>query len=129
VPKTDETMLRRARSMRQQTSPIEDKLWSRLRNKQLNGTKFARQVVIGPYIVDFVARSHKFVVELDGDSHGNRAEYDAMRTQFLEQQGYRVIRFSNSDVVGNLDGVLEAIVLAIESSPLPDPLPKGEREK
>jgi very-short-patch-repair endonuclease len=129
VPKTDDRTLQRARSMRQQTSPIEDKLWSRLRNKQLNGTKFARQVVIGAYIADFVARLHKLVIELDGDSHGNRAEYDAMRTQFLVRQGYRVIRCSNSEVVVNMEGVLEAIALELDSAPLPGPLPNGEREK
>jgi very-short-patch-repair endonuclease len=129
VPKTDETMLKRARQMRHEPSPVETKLWSNLRNKQLNGTKFAHQVVIGPYIADFVARSHKLVIELDGDSHGNRAEYDARRTAFLERRGYRVIRFANSEVVGNLEGVLEAILAAIGSAPLPGPLPEGEREK
>jgi very-short-patch-repair endonuclease len=128
VPKTDETMLRRARAMRRESSPVEDKLWSRLRNKQLNGIKFAHQVVIGPYVADFVARSFKLIVELDGDSHGNREDYDAKRTASLGQRGYRVIRFANSDVVGNLDGVLETIMLELGSAPLPDPLPRGERE-
>jgi very-short-patch-repair endonuclease len=128
VPKIDETMLKRARAMRRESSPIEDKLWSALRNKQLDGIKFAHQVVIGPYIADFVARSLKLVVELDGDSHGNQADYDARRTSYLVQQGYRVIRFANSDVASNLDGVLESIALELDSAPLPGPLPKGERE-
>ena len=128
MPKIDETMLQRARAMRHESSPLEARLWARLRNKQLNGVKFTHQVVIGPYIADFVARSRKLVIELDGDSHGNQAEYDARRTAFLEELGYRVIRFSNSDVAGSLDGVLETIALELDSAPLPDPLPKGERE-
>ncbi len=115
--------------MRHQSSPIEDKLWSALRNKQLNGVKFARQVVIGPYIADFVARSFKLIVELDGDSHGNQASYDAVRTGYLVQKGYRVIRFANSDIAGNMNGVLEAIARELTSTPLPNPLPGGEREK
>jgi very-short-patch-repair endonuclease len=129
VPKINEAMLQKARSMRRHSSPIEDKLWSRLRNKQLSGVKFARQVVIGPFIADFVARSLKLVVELDGDSHGNQADYDARRTAYLVQQGYRVIRFANSDVAENLDGLLESIAFEIEPAPLPGPLPNGEREQ
>jgi very-short-patch-repair endonuclease len=127
VPKIDETMLQRARSMRSDSSSVEARLWAQLRNKRLSGIKFARQVVIGPYIADFVARSPKLVVELDGDSHGNQADYDARRTAYLMEQGYRVIRFANSDVVGNLDGVIEAIALEIKAAPLPGPLPIGER--
>ena len=113
--------------MRKEASPIEDRLWSRLRNKQLNGAKFAHQVVIGPFIADFVARSYKLIIELDGDSHGNQADYDAKRTTYLAAQGYRVIRFSNSDVIGNLDGVLEAILLSLGLGPSPQPSPqRGE---
>lgn len=115
--------------MRADGSAIEARLWEQLRNKRLSGVKFARQVVIGPYIADFVARFFKLIVELDGDSHGNQAEYDARRTAYLTQQGYRVIRFSNSEVVGNLNGVLELIALELASAPHPDPLPGGEREE
>ncbi len=129
MPKTDETMLQHARAMRTDGSAIEARLWEQLRNKRLSGIKFARQVVIGPYIADFVARSFKLVVELDGDSHGNQADYDAMRTAYLVGLGYRVIRFANSDVAGNVDGVIEAIALELDSAPLPGPLPSGEREK
>lgn len=128
MPKTNEILLSRARSMRKDCSPIEGRLWSQLRNKQLDGVKFARQVVIGPYIADFVARTCKLVIELDGDNHGNQAEYDAKRTAYLTQLGYRVIRFANSDVAGKLNGVLESIALELKTSPLPDPLPKGARE-
>jgi very-short-patch-repair endonuclease len=118
----------RAKSMRTQATPAEAKLWSNLRGKRLAGTKFSRQVVIGPFIADFVARSRKLVIEVDGDSHGTQIEYDARRTAFLEREGYRVLRFTNSDVRDRLEGVLSSILDVLMASPLPDPLPGGERE-
>ncbi len=91
--------------------------------------KFSRQVVIGAYIADFVARSHKLVIEVDGQPHGGEEARDARRTAWLEQQGYRVIRFTNLDVERNVEGVLETILDALGTAPLPSPLPGGEREK
>ena len=74
------------------------------------GVKFARQVPVGRYIVDFVARREKLVIELDGDSHAFQVEYDAERTRFLEAQGYRVLRVSNTEVGHNLDGLCDTIL-------------------
>jgi very-short-patch-repair endonuclease len=130
VPKTDETLKARARAMRSNQTPAERKLWHILRAHRFNDIKFARQVVIEPYIVDFAARMHKLLIEIDGDTHGRQVEYDAARTQFLEQRGYRLIRFTNAEVMGNPDGVAQAIAGALvsRSAPLPDPLPIGERE-
>lgn len=87
--------------------------------------KFQRQVVLAPYIADFASRGERLVIELDGDTHGGREAYDAARTRNLEARGYRVIRFTNEDVMTNLDGVLQAILLALKSA---HPL-QGEREE
>ncbi|GGA52395.1 endonuclease domain-containing protein [Sphingomonas psychrolutea] len=115
--------------MRSNPTPAEARLWYNLRAKRFEAVKFNHQVVIYPYIADFVARSRKFVIEVDGDTHSHDGAYDGRRTAWLENQGYRVIRFSNADVMGNLEGVLETISVALGTAPLPGPLPEGEREK
>ena len=84
-------------------------LWTRLRNRQLTSLKFRRQVPIGPYIVDFVCFEEKLVIEIDGGQHAENTEADLIRTQWLENEGYRVIRFWNNEVLGNTVGVLRAI--------------------
>ena len=95
-----------------------------------DGVKFTRQVAITHHIVDFAARSRRMIIAIDGDTHGRQVEYDAARTQYLERQGYRVIRFTNGDVMGNPEGVIEAIGVALAAaSPLSTPLPAGEREQ
>ncbi len=127
VPRTDELLLARAKAMRGNPTPTEAALWHILRAKQFEGVKFARQVVIAPYIADFVARSHKLIVEVDGDTHALREDRDARRTACLEWQGYRVIRFTNYEVGSNLEGVALAILAALTDCPSPNPLPRGER--
>jgi len=107
----------RSRELRNNATKAERMLWSALRNRKLEGVRFNRQVPIGPYICDFVARSVKLVVELDGGQHGDAVEYDAARTRFLAGRGYRVIRFWNFDVFKNLDGVIVAIFNAIGTRP------------
>ncbi|MCP3734360.1 endonuclease domain-containing protein [Sphingomonas sp. RP10(2022)] len=104
----------------------ERELWTALRAKRFGGVKFSRQVVIGPFIADFVARSAKLIVEVDGDTHSDQAR-DGRRTAWLHQRGYRVIRFGNTDVMDNLEGVLGVIGDALGTAPLPNPLPSGER--
>jgi very-short-patch-repair endonuclease len=97
------------------TAP-EKRLWLQLRAKRLAGAKFRRQQVIGRYIADFACRAPMIVVEVDGETHAERAEQDTERTAFLEGQGYKVLRFTNADVMANLEGVLETITAAL---PLP----------
>ena len=113
--------------MRHDPTEPEQRLWLALRAKRFSGVKFRRQKVIGPYIVDFASRDPMLVIELDGDSHAGQIDYDERRTAYLEQQGYRVIRFGNADVMKNLEGVLTVIGAAL--APLPTLSPEGERAK
>jgi very-short-patch-repair endonuclease len=108
----DPTTLARARELRSTATQAESKLWHHLRNRQLNDFKFARQEPIGPYIADFVCRAKKLVIEIDGVTHETPEElaHDAARTAFLVREGYRVIRFSNEQICGDLSPVLEAII-------------------
>ena len=110
----------RAKQLRTSLTEPERRLWYRLRANRL-GVKFQRQVVLTPYIADFTARSERLVIELDGDTHAGRDIYDAARTKSLEERGYRVIRFTNADVMRNLDGVLRAILIELGRDP-EDPL-------
>ena len=112
--------------MRREATEPEQRLWSRLRDRQLYGVKFGRQVVIGGYIADFCARSERLVVEVDGHTHVDPVR-DAMRDARLTKAGYRVLHFNN-DVMTNVEGVLLAIGAALGATPHPDPLPNGERE-
>lgn len=126
--RTTDELRARARTMRSEPSGAEARLWYHLRAKRLNGIKFVRQQPIGRFIADFVARSHRLIVEVDGDTHSDQAP-DERRTAWLEQQGYRVIRFTNADVMEREESVLQAILDALRTSPLPGPLPAcGERE-
>ena len=119
-----------ARSMRRQMTEPETRLWLQLRAERFEGVKFRRQKVIGRYIADFAANEPKLVVEVDGDTHDVDNRRDQVRSRYLEEQGYRVLRFSNVDVMGNLDGVLTRLSEVIAQpriSPLPTLSPEGER--
>jgi very-short-patch-repair endonuclease len=87
----------------------------------MGGVRFNRQVPIGPYICDFVARTAKLVIELDGGQHASAADYDSARTDFLQSKGYRVIRFWNNDVLGDREGVATAIASTLSDRPSPNP--------
>ena len=106
----------RARHLRMMQTEAEARLWSRLRNRMLGGFKFRRQVPIGPYIADFLCAERMLIVEADGGQHADNAA-DLCRTRFLEERGYRVIRFWNPDVLSNTDGVLEMILIALGEAP------------
>jgi very-short-patch-repair endonuclease len=99
----------RAQLLRREAPPAERKLWSCLQNRQLNNAKFIRQHPIGPYYADFVCRAAKLIIEIDGPTHVGREGYDAQRTVFLESLGYRVIRFTNEQMYGEVDHILEEI--------------------
>ena len=130
-PLRDPRLTEYAKQMRRAMTEPEKTLWNLLRAKRFLGIKFRRQKVIGSYIVDFASRDPMLVIELDGDSHAFQHDYDNIRTIFLQEQGYRVIRFINSDVMGNMDGVLEQLskVVAELTAPLPTLSPEGERAK
>lgn len=100
---------KRARDLRSNQTGAEGLLWMHLRNRQLNNLKFRRQHPIGNYIVDFYCAEVGVIVEIDGDTHLDRVEYDQNRTEWLERQGLRVIRFSNQDVYENPAEVLTLI--------------------
>ncbi|WP_114950702.1 endonuclease domain-containing protein [Sphingosinicella terrae] len=130
----DPQLLEHAQEMRREMTAPERRLWHMLRAKRFQGAKFRRQQVIGRYIADFACRKPMLIIEVDGDTHACSEDYDARRTALLERRGYRVVRFTNGEVMGNLEGVLIAIGEALRSAsqsvrgtsptpPLPDPLP------
>jgi len=116
--------------MRQQLTPAELLLWNRLRGDQQLGLRFRRQHRIGSYIADFFCSAANLVIEVDGDSHADRQEYDAKRTYWISQRGLHVVRYTNDDVLKNLDAVLENIASwcsdSARPSPLPSPRKRGE---
>lgn len=124
----DPTLKRRAKHMRANPTPAEQKLWLALRANRFENRQFTRQTIVAPYIVDFAAKAARLIIEVDGDTHSAKDRYDARRTEFLESLGYRVIRFANHDVTGNVEGVLSVIAEALRVSPSPQPSPQGERE-
>jgi very-short-patch-repair endonuclease len=108
----DRKMIRIARRLRVNQTDAETVLWNRIRNRQIDGHKFARQLPIGAYVCDFVCREKQIVLEVDGGQHTDSAT-DAVRDEYLVAEGYRVLRFWNNDVLGNLDGVLMTIQAAL----------------
>ena len=104
----------RARKLRKDSTEAENTLWNLLRNRQLLGYKLHRQVPIGKYFADFVCRERRLIIEVDGGHHQNQESYDHERTKWLESQGYEVIRFWNSDVEQQPDGIQETILVALQ---------------
>ena len=93
--------------MREVPTEAENLMWDRLRARRLGGHKFRRQMPIDRFIVDFACFESRLAVELDGGQHGEQASYDEFRTSVIKREGYRVLRFWNSEVFENLEGVLE----------------------
>jgi very-short-patch-repair endonuclease len=102
-----------ARRLRREPTDAEKKLWYRIRARSLGGHKFVRQEPIGGYVVDFVCREQRLVIEVDGGQHATDAR-DTVRGNWLAEHRYRVLWFWNNDVLRNMDGVLETIALALE---------------
>ena len=116
----------RARSLRKLPTDAEALLWFYLRDRRMADYKFRRQRPIGPYFADFACLEARLIVELDGGQHVEAAAYDADRTRFLEQQGFRVLRFWNNEVLMQTDAVRERILQALlGGSPHPSPLPQA----
>ena len=118
----------RARQLRSSQTDAERKLWASLRARQLRGAKFRRQHAIGPFITDFCCVERGLVIELDGGHHAERVKADRVRTAFIEQRGYRVLRFWDNEVLQNMEAVLQQIAIAL-NDPHPFPLPNRARVK
>ena len=114
-----------ARNLRQNQTDAELELWSILRSRQIERAKFKRQFPIGPYIVDFMCLEARLVVEVDGSQHALQECEDAIRTKFLEGKGLTVLRFTNLEVLTNLEGVVFMIgkLLTAHSQHSPSPKP------
>ena len=129
--------VKRARILRRNQTDAERTLWYALRDRRFDGFKFRRQVPIANYFADFVCMREKLIVEADGGQHSWRADEDDQRTKVLEEHGFRVLRFWNTEILTNLEGVVTLIRLALPELPTPDrrvaatphpnPLPQGER--
>ncbi len=109
-----------ARHLRQNETEEEYNLWSDLRARRLNGFKFARQIPLGPYIVDFVCREKQLIVEIDGFHHAENRD-DMKRTAWLNAQDYSVLRFWNHDISRARMSVLETILAALNGKLEADP--------
>jgi very-short-patch-repair endonuclease len=112
------------RKLRRGATDAEQRLWRHLRNRNLGGFKFRRQVTIGPYVADFACAETRLIIEADGGQHcGNR---DSSRTSALEALGWSVLRFWNNDILQQTDAVLQSILVTCEErrvKPSPCPLP------
>lgn len=109
-------LTQKARLLRKNQTKQEAKLWAILRNKQLKGLSFKRQFPIGNYIADFICRTKKIIIEIDGGQHNtkNNIEYDIKRTEFLNSLGYKVLRFWNNEIDDNIEWVLEEILKQVD---------------
>lgn len=103
--------LLKVRNLRKTSTRVEYLLWNQLRNRRFEGIKFRRQHPIGNYILDFVSIDKRLVIEIDGGQHNGDKDklYDQKRTEFLEKQGFSVVRFWNNEVITNIEGVMEII--------------------
>lgn len=117
----------RARKLRHAATPAERLLWQYLSRSQL-GVKFSRQMPVGPFFADFLCRECRVIVELDGFSHDVAPGRDVQRDRWLREAGYRVLHFTNTEVMGNVEGVVMAIRLALGGDAHPRPLPPAGGE-
>ena len=108
--KVSPKLLERAKELRHEMTPAEKILWEHLKANRLNGLHFRRQQVVHGYFPDFYCHQHELIVEVDGEIHDMQVEYDAEREEYLKSLGFRIIRFTNEEVVKNLKAVLQRIV-------------------
>lgn len=107
------------RALRRNLTPAEQVLWEALRGRKLLNTKWRRQENIGQFIADFLCKEHRLIIEVDGGVHERQREYDRLRTEIISVQGYRVMRYTNEEVMMDLSHVLEKIAKEIQHSPSP----------
>ncbi len=127
--KVNESQRRRARQLRRAMIRAEVLLWRHLKAHQLAGAGFRQQLPVGKYIVDFVSHNGKLVIEIDGENHDFESRYrrDAERDAWLNCHGRSVLRFTNDDVLNNLDGVVASVRIQSENSPPSLSLPRKGR--
>ena len=103
--------IKKSRELRKNMTPQERKLWNIIRNRQFFGYRFRRQFPIGAYIADFICREKKIIIEIDGGQHNTDENlvYDRNRTEYLNSEGYNVVRFWNNDIDNNMSGVYEKL--------------------
>ncbi len=109
-----QTKTKKARELRKNMTDAEKKLWRYLRRKNIADSRFRRQHPIGNYIVDFVCIEKNLVIEVDGGQHSDRENYDVNRTRFLNNKGYKVLRFWNNEVLNDISAVLNIIYKELE---------------
>ena len=102
----------RAKELRKAGNLAEALLWNKLKNKQMLGLDFDRQMPLGGYYVDFFCDKAKLIIEIDGDSHSNKIEYDQARDNYMKASGLKILRISDKSVLYHIDDVLEDITLA-----------------
>ena len=119
-----------AKNLRKQSTDAERKLWQHLKAKQLQGLKFRRQSPMGNYVLDFICYEKNLVIELDGGQHSIEHRKDELRDNWLKQQGFKVLRFWNNEVLTNTAGVLEVIRKScLSPSPYPSPQGRGMKKE
>ncbi len=116
--------LKRAQDMRRNSTDAEKLLWRHLRNRQVDGFKFRRQVWLDSFVADFYCAEAKLVVEADGGQHDEGHDADTRRSAILREKGFRIVRFWNNDVTENIEGAIEMVRSALGELPSPS---RGER--
>ena len=116
----------RSRELRANATDAERKLWAQLSARKVAGVRFNTQFPIGPFICDFVSRTAKLAIEIDGGQHDWNAASDLARTRFIEARGFAVLRFWNNEVLENIEGVVATIERALADRPSPNPSRKRE---
>jgi len=125
-PRPTRSLIQNAKKLRKEATFPERLLWSRLRRGLVHGYRFRRQHTIDCYVVDFCCNDAKLIIEVDGDSHIGQREQDDRRQAYLEAMGYQVIRFTNDDILQDIDTVVDRIAQAVKQAPVdrhPPPTP------
>jgi len=126
-PILPDKLLFRGRELRKNSTFPEGRLWNAIRGGRLCGLKFRRQHAIGPFFADYYCHEQRLVIELDGASHNDQGRYNLDREEYLKPQDLRIIRFTNDQVLYDLESVVRAILVACGRDPeTGSPLPLGE---
>ena len=129
MPRIDHSLRDKTRQLRREPTEAEKRLWAILRDRQLDGAHFRRQLAIPPYVADFACADARLIVEVDGGPHSG-AVHDAQREAYLQRQGWRVLRLANADVLADPDALTRRIMAALAQQPAPaapasDALPRA----